>query len=194
MKTVAQVAAVIGREFGYDLLAAAADLSDGELRHALDRLIDAGLIFGHGNPPGASYTFKHALVRDAAYAGLVRIRRHQLHARIAISLEEQFPQLAASQPEVLAHHWSESANAEKATAYRLAAGVRALRRSATAEAVAQLAMGIEMLGALPPTSTRQRRELDLQIAFGAALVAAKPAAPEPAAAYARAKGVRAAGR
>ena len=188
MKTVAQVAAVIGREFGYDLLAAAADLGDDELRDALDRLIDAGLIFGRGDPPAASYAFKHALVRDAAYTGLVRARRQQLHARIAALLEERFPQLAASQPEMLAHHWSEAANADKATTYRLRAGVRALRRSATAEAVAQLAMGIEMLRQLPTTPERQRRELDLQIAYGAALVAAKgPAAPEPTAAYTRAR-------
>lgn len=188
VKVVAQVAAVIGREFGYDLLAAAADLHDDDLRDALNQLIDAGLIFHRAEAPGASYSFKHALVRDAAYTGLVRARRHQLHARIAALLEEHFAQLAASQPEMLAHHWSEAANPEKATTYRLRAGVRALRRSATAEAVAQLAMGIEMLCQLPPTPERQRRELDLQIAFGAALVAARgPAASEPAAAYTRAR-------
>jgi hypothetical protein len=188
VKTVAQVAAVIGREFGYELLAGATDLRDDELRAALDRLIDAGLIFRRAEASGASYSFKHALIRDAAYAGLVRARRHQLHARIAALVEERFPHLAASQPEMLAHHWSEAANAEKATAYRLHAGVRALRRSATMEAVAQLAMGIEMLRQLPSGAKQQRQELDLQIAFGAALVAAKgPAALEPAAAYTRAR-------
>ena len=188
VKTVAQVAAVIGREFGHDLLAAAAELRDDELRDALDRLLDAGLIFRRAEAPGTSYSFKHALVRDAAYTGLVRARRHQLHARIAALLEERFPQLAASQPEMLALHWSEAANAEKAIVYRLRGGVKALRRSATAEAVAELELGIEMLSQLPLGRQRQRAELELQIAYGPALAATKgPAAPEPAAAYTRAQ-------
>ena len=188
VKPVAQVAAVIGREFDHALLAGAADLRDDELRGALDRLIAAGLIFRRADLPGAGYSFKHALVRDAAYAGLVRARRQQLHARIAALVEERFPHLTASRPEMLAHHWSEAGSAEKATAYRLRAGMRALGRSATKEAVAQLAAGIAMLEQMPPGPARQRRELDLQIAYGAALVGARgPAATEPAAAYGRAR-------
>ncbi|MFO1050456.1 MAG: hypothetical protein U1E52_21465, partial [Geminicoccaceae bacterium] len=188
VKAVAQVAAVIGREFDHDLLAGVADLRENELRDALERLVAAGLIFRRADMPGAGYSFKHALVRDAAYAGLVRARRHQLHARTATLAEERFPHLAASQPEMLAHHWSEAGDAEKATAYRLRAGMRALGQSAIKEAVAQLASGIAMLDQLPPGPPRQRRELDVQIAYGAALVGARgPAATEPAAAYARAR-------
>ena len=188
VKAVAQVGAAIGRQFSHDLLAAVTDIGDDELCDALDRLADAELVFRHHEAPSTSYVFKHALVRDVAYSSLPRGRRRELHARIAAVLEERFPQAAASEPEVLAHHWSEAGNAEKASGYHLSAGTRALRRSATAEAVAQLAMGLETLQQLPATAIRERRELDLQVAYGAALVAARgPAAPEPAKAYIRAR-------
>ena len=188
VKTVAQVAAVIGREFAHELLAAAVELRDEELCQAVDRLVNAGLVFRREDPSGTSYSFKHALVRDAAYAGMVRARRRQLHARIAALLEERFPHLAAGQPEMLAHHWSQASEAGKAVVYRLRAGVRALRRSAIAEAVAQLELGIRMLDQLPDGPSRRQVELELQVAFGTALVAAKgPAASEPAAAYGRAR-------
>ena len=188
VKAVAQVGAAIGREFSHDLLAAVIDIGDDELCDALDRLADAELVFRHREASTTSYVFKHALVRDVAYSSLPRGRRRELHARIAAVLEERFPQAAASEPEALAHHWSEAGNAEKASGYHLSAGMRALRRSATAEAVAQLAMGLETLQQLPATAIRERRELDLQVAYGAALVAARgPAAPEPAKAYMRAR-------
>ena len=188
VQTVAQVAAVIGREFAHELLAAAVELRDSELRQAIDQLVNAGLVFRREDPAGVSYTFKHALVRDAAYAGMVRARRHQLHTRIAVLLEERFPHLAASQPEMLAHHWSQAPDAGKAILYRLRAGVRALRRSAIAEAVTQLESGVAMLDQLPAGPSRQRAELELQVALGTALVAAKgPAASEPATAYGRAR-------
>jgi predicted ATPase len=188
VKAVAQVAAAIGREFSHDLLAAVIDIGDDELCNALDRLAGAELVFRQREASATSYVFKHALVRDVAYGSLLRGRRRELHARIAAVLEESFPQVAASEPETLAHHWSEAGNAERASGYHLSAGMRALKRSATAEAVAQLAMGLETLQQVPATAIRQRRELDLQVAYGAALVAARgPAASEPAKAYRRAR-------
>jgi predicted ATPase len=184
---VAQVAAVIGREFSHELLAAVMPREEG-LAEALRQLIAAELVFRRGMAPHAGYVFKHALVRDAAYASLLRGKRRQLHARIAQVLEERFAQVVEAEPDVLARHWAEAGEAAKAAMYRLRAGERALAHSATAEAVAQLTMGLELLQGLPDGDARRRWELDLQIALGAALSAAKgQAAPETVRAYARAR-------
>jgi predicted ATPase len=123
-----------------------------------------------------------------SYVSLLKSRRRVLHARIAQVLEERFPQAVEGEPEVLARHWTEAEMAEKAAAYRLKAGERALSRSATTEALAQLAMGLEVLRSLSAGHERQRQELDLQVALGAALSAIRgPAAVETAQAYARAR-------
>jgi predicted ATPase/class 3 adenylate cyclase/DNA-binding winged helix-turn-helix (wHTH) protein len=184
IKEVAQVASVIGREFSYELLAAIADRDQDELTEALRQLTAAELVFRRSHPSHISYVFKHALVRDAAYASLLKSRRRQLHKRIAEVLEEHFPHVAESEPEVLAHHWGEASVASKAAVYRQRAGEQALARSATTEALAELALGLEILQGCPDDPERQCRELSLQVAMGAALVAAKgPAAPETAQAY-----------
>jgi predicted ATPase len=188
VKRVAQVGAAIGREFTHDLLAAVMDIGDEELCDALDRLAGTELVFRHREATTSSYVFKHALVRDVAYSSLSRARRRELHAQIAAVLEDSFPQMVANEPEALAHHWLEAGSAEKASGYYLSAGTLALRRSATAEAVAQLTLGLEALQHVSDAAIRERRELDLQVAFGAALVAARgPAATEPAKAYMRAR-------
>ena len=135
-KEVAQIGAVIGREFSHELLAAVAAQDDQSLRSALDRLIDSGLILRHGVPPTAVYAFKHALIQDAAYATLLRSRRIDLHARIAHLLEERFPEMTEAQPELLARHYSEAGLGEPAIAYWQRAGERAIERSANFEAVA----------------------------------------------------------
>ena len=172
-KDVAQTGAAIGREFGYGLLASVTDLPEPQLREALDRLTNAGLLFVRGTPPQSSYIFKHALVQDAAYGTLLRSRRQRLHARIAATLEDRFPEIVLAQPALLAQHCAAAGLAEKAVAYWLKAGQQALARSAMAEAVAQLRKGLDVLAGLPDGPWRQQQELDLQIALGSALTATK---------------------
>ena len=186
-KAVAQIAACIGREFAYPLLRAVSPLPEAELRTALSRLAAAELVFGLGEPPGASYAFKHALVRDAAHESLLKSERQRLHACIVRSLEEHFPETADVEPELLARHCTEAGLGEQAVEYWQRAGQRALARSAMAEAAAQLATGLTVLASLPGGIRRQRRELGLQLALGQASLAAKGfAAPETGRAYARA--------
>lgn len=133
-KEVAQIGAAIGREFSYELLAAVAPLSEDELREALDQLSRSELVFCRGTPPEATYIFKHALVREVAHATLLRSRRHQIHARIAQTLEQRFPESVASTPELLAHHWAEGGSTMRAIELWTAAGERALARAANREA------------------------------------------------------------
>ncbi len=170
-KEVAQTGAAIGREFGYRVLALVSDLPESQLRDGLARLTDAGLLFASGLPPGASYTFKHALVQDAAYVTLLRGRRQRLHARIAAALGEQFREIVMGKPAVLARHYAEAGMAEQAIAHWLRAGQQALAGSAMAEAAAQLHKGLSLLESLPDGPRRQQQELDLQTALGSALTA-----------------------
>ena len=172
-KDVAQTGAAIGREFGYGLLASVTDLPEPQLREALDRLTNAGLLFVRGTPPESSYIFKHALVQDAAYGTLLRSRRQRLHSRIAATLEDRFPEIVLAQPALLAQHCAEAGLAEKAVGYWLKAGQQALARSAMTEAVAQLRKGLDVLAGLPDGPWRQQQELDLQTALGSALAATK---------------------
>jgi predicted ATPase len=187
VRELAQVAAVIGREFGHELLAAVAGTGEGELRRALSELVTAELVFARGEPgPGAIYSFKHALVRDAAYESLLRSRRHQLHLRVAAALEERWPETREVQPELLAHHYAEGGLAAKAVSYCLAAGRRSVATSAMAEAVAQLRRGLDLVSVLPGDE-RRRHELDLRITLGQALIASQGyGAPAVGDAYARA--------
>jgi class 3 adenylate cyclase len=188
VKEVAQVAACIGREFGYELLAAVLPLDSTALHDALHALAQAELVFGEGTPPHANYLFKHALVRDAAYESLLKSRRQALHARIAGALEERFPDIASAQPELVAHHCTAAGLTEKAVEYWSKAGQSAIERSAMAEAVVQLKKGLELLAGLPADSTGGRRELDLQVALGVALMAAEGwGSREAVGAYARAR-------
>jgi predicted ATPase/class 3 adenylate cyclase len=186
-REVAQVAAAIGREFSHELLAVAALVPESDLQAALDDLVESGLVFRRGTPPQATYSFKHALVQDAAYATLVRAKRQRLHAGIAAAIEQHFPETVQAQPELLAHHYTEAALAEPAIEYWLKAGQRAIARSAMAEALAQLRNGLDLLAGLPETD-RRRQELDLQVALGVALMATQGwAAPEAGRANARAR-------
>jgi len=170
---VAQVAACIGREFDYPLLAAISPVLEPELKAALDRLAAAELVFARGDPPDASYTFKHALVRDAAYESLLKAERQKLHARIGDVLERSFPDATGAEPELLAHHFAEAGLPDKAAIYGLEAGRAAFRRSAVTEAVVHLRRALGLLTRMPEDDDRRRLELDLQIALGHALIAAK---------------------
>ena len=171
VKEIAQIAACLGRDFPHGLLAAVTERPEAELTTALQRLAGAELIFRRGIPPEARYTFKHALVQDAAYQSLLKARRQRLHARIAERLEERFPETAEAEPELLAHHYTRAGLAEPAVAYWQTAGERAVRRSANVEAIEQLGRGLELLETLPDTPERARRELSLQVTLGPALMA-----------------------
>ena len=187
VKEVAQIGAVIGREFGYDLLAATAEMDGPRLRTTLDELVHAELAFCRGTPPEAVYSFKHALVRDAAYESLLKSRRQQLHCRIATVLRDRFPERAEAEPEVLAHHATEGGLFDDAVSYWYKAGLRANHRSAHDEAIAHLSKGLDLLAQLPESPARDDREIDLQLALGVPLAATRGyGSAEAIAAYTRA--------
>jgi len=188
LKDVAQIGAAIGREFSYELLAAVAGRSEADLQRALDQLIVAGLIFRRGAPPRVSLQFKHALVQDAAYATLLRSRRQELHARIARVLEEAFPETVETQPELLAHHYTQAGLTGQAIDYWQRAGERALERSANQEAYRHFGQGIELIKSLSPSPERTRREFRLYLGLGPATRAIKGiAAPETQDTFTRAR-------
>jgi class 3 adenylate cyclase len=187
-REVVQIGAALGRDFSYELLRAVAGLPDARLQDALRDLVHSELVFCRGTPPNSIYTFKHALVQDAAYATMLRSRRQQLHARIATTLESQFPEIAATQLEVLAQHCTEAGLTEKAVEYWAKAGQHAVMRSAMTEAETLLRKGLVLLDSLPDTDWRRDRELDLQIALAQALTATQGyGAPAVYDAYRRAR-------
>jgi predicted ATPase/class 3 adenylate cyclase len=188
VKEVAQIGAVVGREFSYELLGAVAGLSKARLDEALAQLVRSELVFCRGEIPEAVYTFKHTLVRDAAYSGLLKSRRAALHATIADAFEQRFPEIVEAQPETLAHHLTEAGLFEEAGAYWLKAGKRAAMRSANLEAIAHSHRGIETSGHLPDGARRDRVELDYQLVLGPCLIATQgPASNQAVATFARAR-------
>ena len=188
IKEIAQLAACIGRKFDFPLIAAVADRSETDLLAALDRLASAELIFRRGTPLEARYTFKHALVQEAAYNSLLRAKRQQLHARIARELEQHFPETVEKEPELLAQHYSGAGLYQQAIAYWQKAGEYAVQRSANLEAVEHLTKGLDVIVHLPDESERTHRELALQAQLGQALIATKGyGAPETARCFERAR-------
>ena len=164
-KDIAQVGAAIGRAFPHMLLAALVRKPNEELESDLDRLIAAGLLFRHGTPPHASYLFKHALVQDVAYSTLLREPRRVLHARIAEILESQFPEIAESQPELLARHYTKADLIEKSARLWGKAGQRSQERSALVEAAEQLGQALAQIATLPSTPDLRREQIILQVAL-----------------------------
>ena len=148
VRHVAQIGAAIGREFSYELLRAVSRLAEDELQAALARLVASELVFQRGTPPDAAYSFKHALVQDAAHGSLLRSARQQLHAQIAEALEADFHELVDSRPELLAQHYAEAGLVEKSVACWRNAGHRSAARSAMAEAAAQFQKGLDQLAVL----------------------------------------------
>src|SRR5262245_59759060 len=148
-------------------------MPENELRNGLGQLVASELVYRRGTPPDCVYTFKHALVQEAAYSTLLRGARQQLHARIAAVLAEHFPEFAATQPELLAHHCAEGGLAERAVDYWFAAGERALRTSANVEAIRHLSQGLQLLKSLPSTPERKRTELKFQTTLGPAFHATR---------------------
>jgi predicted ATPase len=187
VKEVAQIGAVIGREFSHQLLAAVAPMSANLLDEALEQLVNSGLVFRRGTAPEATYSFKHALVQDAAYQSLLKSKRQQLHARIARALEEQLTDAGEIGPEVLARHLTAAGLAARAIPYWRRAGELAAGRSANPEAIAHLSKALELLGTLPDAPERTEEEFALRLAIGGPLIAIKGyAAPEVEQTYSRA--------
>ncbi len=170
-REIAQIGAALGRQFSHELISAVAPMPQQQIDSALEQLVSAELIFRRGTPPNAEYTFKHALVQDAAYSTLLRSRGQQIHGQIVATLEGQFPEIATAQPALMALHCAVSGLKENAVKYSLRAGQQALARSAMREAEAQLRKGLEYLGDLPDGMGRQQYELDLQMALANAVVA-----------------------
>jgi class 3 adenylate cyclase/tetratricopeptide (TPR) repeat protein len=173
VREIAQIAAAIGREFSHELIAAVAPMPEVQLDDALTRLIGSGLAFRCGTPPDAIYTFKHALVQDAAYDSLLKSRRQELHAKIARVIEAGFPTIKATEPEVLAHHLTAAGLIEAAIPIWQAAGELALRRMALTEAISHLNRGLALTAVLPHSPQRDNSELGLRIVLGTAWVALK---------------------
>ena len=171
-REVAQVAAVIGRQFDFSLLDALAPRGAAELETALTKLVAAGIVFPEGRGVERGFSFKHALMRDAAYESLLLSRRRDWHARIARALEERFPDLVANEPELLAHHFGEAGLAGPACDYRMRAGDRGLSRSAYQEAAAHFSAGLKLADSLPESPERMRRQLDFLLKLGPALMVA----------------------
>jgi predicted ATPase len=187
VKSLAQLGATLGREFSYELLHAVSPWDEGTLQRGLQQLVEAEFLYQRGLPPQTTYLFKHALIQEAAYRSLLRSTRQQYHQRIAQVLAERFPETVETQPELLAHHYTEAGLSTLAVAYWQRAGRHASERSAYVEAIRHLSKGLEVLKTLPDTPTRTQQELELQTTLGPALIATRGyGAPEVAQAYTRA--------
>jgi class 3 adenylate cyclase/tetratricopeptide (TPR) repeat protein/ABC-type transport system involved in cytochrome c biogenesis ATPase subunit len=169
VREIAQIGAAIGREFSYSLLRVLVGRDETALKHGLAQLEQAELVFRRGEPPDAVYSFKHVLVRDAAYESLLKSRRQQLHGQIARTLEQSFADIVASQPEIVAHHFTEAGLAEPAIDYWLKAGQQAARRSANVEALNHFARGLDLLPKIDDPMLRNKSELLLQTSLGHSL-------------------------
>ena len=187
-KEVAQIGAVIGRQFSYELLHSVSELDEATLQRELSQLVEAELVYQRGSGSQASYLFKHALIQDTAYQSLLRQTRQQYHFRIAQLLETQTPEIADVQPELVAHHYTAADLGVQAIRYWLRAGERAVRQSAHTEAIAHFTQGLALIPSLPDAPERIQRELELQIALATPLLATKGyAASEVGATYTRAR-------
>jgi predicted ATPase/class 3 adenylate cyclase len=187
-KETIQIGAVIGSEFSYRLLRAVCPMSEKDLQASLQSATDAELIYVRGMATEASYLFKHALIRDAAYGALLKSRRRELHSRIAEVLRQQFSERATSAPELLAHHYAEAGLFEEAIPCWQRAGQLAIERSANTEAISHITKGLQLIKLLPEGPEHIQQELTLQTILGPAFIAAKGyAAPEVERTFARAR-------
>jgi predicted ATPase len=161
VKEVAQVGATLGREFSYEVLQAVSPVDATSLQQALAKLVEAAVLYQRGVPPQSRYTFKHALIQDAAYQSLLKSKRQQYHQQIAHVLEGRFVEIIETQPELLAHHYTEAGLIAQAIPYWQRAGQSAAQRSANVEAISHLTKGLELLKDLPDTPERTQHELTL---------------------------------
>jgi tetratricopeptide (TPR) repeat protein len=187
LREVAQLGAVLGREFAYDMISALAGIEEQMLQSGLGQLVVDELLYQRGRPPRSRYLFKHALIQDAAHQSLLKRTRQQYHQRAAKLLEDRFPELASTQPELVAHHYTEANCPAEAIAYWHKAGTAAASKSANVEAIDQFHRGLALVEALSDMHERAERELDLQMALGPALFATKSHShPDTGRTYARA--------
>jgi predicted ATPase len=187
-KGVLQTGSVVGREFSHDLIRRVIGIPEQELLSHLSVLKDLELLYERGIYPQSTYIFKHALTQDAIYQSLLKSTLQKNHRKIAEVLEKDFPKRVETQPEVLAHHYTQAGLNEQAVGYWHQAGKRAIQRSAHFEAINHLSKGLELLTPLPDTFERTRQELDVQITLGAVLMAVKDqSSPDTKNAYARAR-------
>jgi predicted ATPase/class 3 adenylate cyclase len=178
-REIAQLGAVLGREFSYQLLQAITPFDQAALQNHLAQLVEAELLYQAGLPPQAGYTFKHALIQEAAYRSLLRRKRRQVHQQIAHILTEQFPEIGQAEPELLAHHYTAAGLPQQAIRYWQQAGRRALEYSANLEAIHHFTQALELLQTLPETPQRIEQELQARVALGAPLLMTSGyAAPE----------------
>jgi tetratricopeptide (TPR) repeat protein len=178
VREVAQLGAVLGREFDYEVLRELTAIEETALQERLAQLVNAELLYQRGRPPRARYFFKHALIQDAAYASLLRSTRQHYHRQIAQLIEKQFPDLVETQPELVAHHYTEAGCHEQAVDYWQRAGQRAIERSAHAEAIRHLDKGLEVLSNVPDTSERAQQELTILMALSLPLRVTQGFVPE----------------
>jgi class 3 adenylate cyclase/predicted ATPase len=189
-RELAQLAAVLGREFSHELIAAVAPMDEPTLLTELGRLSQADILYAKGRPPRCTYTFKHALLEDALYNALVKAKRQEFHRRIGEVVESRFPQTADTQPELLGHHFTEAGLTETAVGYWLKAGQRSRDRSANAEAVGHLTRGLSLVAMLPESRARDDWELRFLTGLAPAYIAARGyAAPEAGPVLDRARGL-----
>jgi class 3 adenylate cyclase/tetratricopeptide (TPR) repeat protein len=187
LREVAQLGSVLGREFAYDMISALAGIEEQMLQSGLGQLVVDELLYQRGRPPRSRYLFKHALIQDAAYQSLLKRTRQQYHQQVAKLLEDRFPEVASTQPELVAHHYTEANCPAQAIAYWLRAGLAAARQSANLEAIDQFRRGLALVEALSDVRERAERELDLQMALGPALIVTKVRShPDIGRTYARA--------
>jgi len=187
LREVAQLGAVLGREFVYDMISALAGIEEEMLQRGLGQLVVDELLYQRGRPPRSRYLFKHALIQDAAYQSLLKRTRQQYHQRVAKLLEDRFPEVASTQPELVAHHYTEANCPAQAIAYWHRAGMAAASKSANVEAIDQFRRGLALVEALPDPRERVGHELDLQMALGPALFVTNVRShPDIGRAYARA--------
>jgi predicted ATPase/energy-coupling factor transporter ATP-binding protein EcfA2 len=181
VREVAQLGAVLGREFTYEVLQAIGVLGESRLRDGLGRLVEAELLYQRGRPPRARYVFKHALIQDAAYHSLLKRTRQHYHRQVAELLESKFPEVVEAQPELLAHHYTEAGSPSEALIYWQRAGEKAIRRSANREGIGHLTRALELLATLPDTPKRAVRELSVLSTLAPAVMATTGyASPEAA--------------
>ena len=173
IKEIAQIGSVLGRAFSYSLLSAIAGQPENDLQKALAQLTESGLVFSEKSASDTTYTFKHALVQEAAYGSLLKSRRRELHRVVAKALDEKFPELAKQRPELIAHHLTEAGEIEKAIDAWQTAGEFAMARAALAEANQHYNKALRMLKTLPDTADRSQMELPIQMALGSILQATK---------------------
>jgi class 3 adenylate cyclase/tetratricopeptide (TPR) repeat protein len=187
LREVAQLGSVLGREFAYDMISALAGIEEQMLQSGLGQLVVDELLYQRGRPPRSRYLFKHALIQDAAYQSLLKRTRQQYHQQAAKLLEGRFPEVASTQPELVAHHYTEANCPAQAIAYWHKAGTTAAKQSANVEAIDHYRRGLALVEALSDMRERAARELDLQMALGPALTATRSYShPDIGRTYARA--------